>query len=231
MKTLLSAILFFAITIPAVALPAPVSFQTATADYTIYSEQQINHDGIASFNESFTAAANEIFNRFNLKTPEKFRVTICYGAWIFKQLTHLDEQTAGVYLPERGEFVFQRAAALSRSGIFETTLRHELCHAAIARARDDNGISADTARAHFYMEESFCTALYPAGDYSLARGRTLVAKLGETGVRTFLEKGLSSADRSIRRDAYAVAYAYGLDLIRKYGEMKVFEQLSMNNEK
>jgi hypothetical protein len=231
MKTHLSVILFFISTIFAVALPAPVSFQTSIADYTIYSEQQINSDDITLFNEAFTTAAEEVFTRFNLKMPERFRVTICNGAWIFRQLTGLDEQTAGVYLPVRGEFVFQRSAALSQKGIFVVTLRHELCHAAFARAREDNGVSEDTARAHFYMEESFCTALYPAGEYSLLRGRALVAKMGEAGVRAFLEKGLSSASKSKRKDAYAVAYAYGLDLINQYGERKLFEMIAANNEK
>jgi hypothetical protein len=211
---------------PIAALPQPVMISTVNVIYAVYSDSAVDRDAVLRFDTKFCTAADEVFSRFNVKTPPYFNVTICYGGWIFKSLTGLDADIAGIFIASRGILVFQRPEALEKKNIFAVTLRHELLHAAIARTRETRGTDSSRAASCAWLEESLCTAVYPVGDYSISRGKELLSKLGENGVKDFLLKNLLSPDRKKKKDAYALAYVYGMERIRREGETALFETIT-----
>lgn len=208
------------------ALPPPVMISTLNARYSVFAEGQVLREQIEMFDTRFCTAADEVYGRFNVRAPQTFNVAICYGAWIFKSVTGLDAAVAGVYLPERDMFVFQRPEAMASKRILSAVLRHEMLHSVCARAREKNGVSSGKARAVMWLEESLCTALYPAGEYSWSRGKELIAGKDERAVRVIIENGLSSKNPNARRDAYSAAYVYGMERIKAEGELSLFARIT-----
>lgn len=187
--------------------------RTDAGAYTIVSDKMPDEDVIDSFDRQFASQAEEVFSKIGVKIPEQFRVTICIGAWVFKKETGLDEHTAGLYYPSRKIFVFQNPKALEKRGILLKTIRHELCHSAFDEWRLINGVEYNPKKK--WLEESLCTALYPADDYSISEGESLLAemKTGENKIAAYLSVNLSSSDYKKRRKAYSLAYAYGRRLL------------------
>ncbi len=208
------------------ALPVPVMMSSLNVQYSVFSDGKVDREQVLRFDSLFCNAADEVYGRFNTRAPSLFHVSICYGAWIFKSLTGYDSTTAGVYLPDRGDFVFQRPEALASKKIFAAVLRHEILHSACARARELNGIDPEKARAKMWLEEALCTAVYPAGEYSWSRGKALREGKDEHTVRAFIENGMASKNVSVRRDAYALAFVYGSERIKVEGEAAFFARVT-----
>ena len=226
MKCFMCALVAMVCSVNAGALPPPVMISTLNARYSVFAEGQVLREQIEIFDTRFCTAADEVYGKFNVRAPQTFNIAICYGAWIFKTVTGLDNAVAGVYLPERDMFVFQRPEALASKGIFQAVLRHEILHSACEREREKNGVSAEKARAVMWLEESLCTALYPAGDYSWSRGKVLIAGKDERAVRILIESGMSSKNPNARRDAYAASYVYGKERIKAEGEAALFARIT-----
>jgi len=225
-KLFMFALVAMILPVSAGSLPPPVMVSTLNARYSVFAEGQVLREQIEMFDTRFCTAADEVYGKFNVHAPQTFNVAICYGAWIFKSITGFDTAVAGVYLPERDMFVFQRPEALISKGIFTAVLRHEILHSACTRAREKNGVSSEKARAVMWLEESLCTALYPAGEYSWSRGKELIAGKDERAVRIIIESGMSSKNTNARRDAYSAAYVYGKERIKAEGELSLFARIT-----
>jgi hypothetical protein len=188
--------------------------RTESALYTIVSDKGEDPGIAESFDRVFTSQADEVYAKIGVKCPEQFRVTLCIGAWIFKKEAGLDAHTSAVYLPSRKTFVFQNPKSLERRGILIKTARHELCHAAIDEWRSRAGIEFNPEKR--WLEESLCTALYPADDYSPGEGEKILSSMNgsERKISAYLRKNLYSPDYAERRKAYSLAYAYGSSVLK-----------------
>jgi hypothetical protein len=192
-------------------------YNTDSIHFRILYDGQFSEQPAVLFEKEFNAAAEEIFSSLKVKQPLSYNVVLCYGAWIFKKETGFDEHTAGIFIPSRNIFVFQNPQALLRKNILASTIRHELCHAAVASYRASQGAFNDSDK--MWLEESFCTALYPAAEYSVAAGRELmVAMKGDDAkVAAYVTKAIRSADYAERRKGYSLAYVYGNAVLKKKG--------------
>jgi len=124
-------------------------------------------------------------------------------------------------LPDSDQFVFQNPASLSRKGILDEALHHELLHSAIHAARRAKNLDGN---APLWLEESFCTASYPVGNYDLSIGQDLLKKFAgdEGAISRFLAKALVSSSYNERRKGYALAFVYGKKLIEEQGDLNAF---------
>lgn len=202
--------------------------ETGNADgveYRVVSVEGGQKKEIDLFHQLFVAYRETIFNEYDLAVPVQQRIRILCGAAVFHDLTGLFAKNAGVYLPDRCEFVFQRPSALKQKGILDIVIRHELLHCAIALMREKAGIGSEKAKSLYYLEESFCTAVYPAGDYDTAKGRKILSGLGDPKkIKNYLDQNMRSGKERELSEAYAAAFVYGSDLIAKYGKTEVFRQ-------
>jgi hypothetical protein len=224
LNVLISASAVFFFTTNSFALDRKV-IRTDTCIYTIVSDNAPDENSVESFDRQFSSQSEEIYTKMGVKCPEQFRITLCIGAWIFKKETGLDEHTAGLYYPSRKTFVFQNPKALDKRGMLLKTIRHELCHGAIDEWRQHGGIEYNPGKN--WLEESLCTALYPADDYSMSEGERMFASMNNSDkkVSVYLNQKLKAADYEERRKAYSLAHAYGRYLLSKKRLEKIITEL------
>jgi len=191
--------------------------RTESAVYTVVSDKTADAAAVERFDSALQPLAEEVFSRIGVKTPLSFSVTLCFGAWLFKKETGLDEHTPGIYIPVKRLFVFQNPKALENRGILQQVLRHELCHAAIDEWRTRKGI--DYSEQNRWLEESICAALYPSGDFSAEGGVEKFKEMrgDEKIIKKYIESNIKSSSYDARRKAYSLAAAFGRNELEKKG--------------
>ncbi|MGL4368725.1 MAG: hypothetical protein ACRCUT_03505 [Spirochaetota bacterium] len=172
----------------------------------------------------FASAADELYAEYNTAQPLTFSLTAACGGWIFHSLTGRSAETAALFIPDREEFIFQRPSALSRKGILEKTVRHELMHSIFhfAKGKDPRPFNALQSA----DEETFCTAVYPVGEHDISSGRRKCAEYGgdDEKIRQYLAAALFSKNAEERKIAAACAYVRGKDLLARYGRKEFFRR-------
>ncbi|MCP4131490.1 MAG: hypothetical protein GY754_10975 [bacterium] len=195
--------------------------------YSVFGAQnaQFRNNELLYFHSVFTESVSQLYARYNVKMPSRFRVTLALRSKIFKQLTGINWFVAGLFDPVEDGFYFQNPVSLRRRGILTRVVRHEITHQVIFRARVNSGKSG-SRKDLFWLEESFCEALYPVEKGNIPAIAKTMKKFGSYNrFRKYLSKNLASSNRIVKKRAYGIAQTWGSFLINRLGERPVFEVL------
>lgn len=215
-------VLIISIFIFVAALPVAERRNTSNAEYYIYHDNEIDESFFERFDSDFAAAREEIAEKFHIKGSLSNSVTLCYGAGFFTAVTGLASDVAGVYVEKENRFVFQRPDALYKKTIVANVIRHELLHNGLCVSRKRTLICAESED-QFFREESFCTALYPAGAYDYNAGKRILSSIGKDQASKYFAINAKSKEIKKRQNAYSLAYAFGVDMLARYSPEKCFE--------
>lgn len=189
-------------------------------DYSFYTSEKINlafDKEIQKFHSIFRSEINKLYNEWNVKKPIRYNIFLTENAGIFGHLTGKNWQTAGVYDSEADRFYFQNPVSLTKQGILQKTIRHEICHQMLEKNR--------RASVKSWLEEGFCEAL-SGRRKSLHAKETIKIYPTALKFKNFILTKSNSQNKKEQNLAYQAAAEYAAYLLHKLGKHAVFETIA-----
>lgn len=179
--------------------------------------------------QALLAESAHLQTRLELPASAPLRVYIAHNAAAFARATGRNWFVAALYAPDEDRFYFQNPGSLHARGLLTGSVRHELCHRALANLREVQG-GARSSDSWLWLEEALCEAMgqTPVSEresrharescvqeagavHALVRGARELEDFGSA-----LERRLSSRTYAVRRSAFCAAGRFGAaSLIRR----------------
>ncbi|MGJ4745928.1 hypothetical protein ACQV5M_06175 [Leptospira sp. SA-E8] len=107
---------------------------------------------LETFAEKFVTEVRSESERLERRIPQDAQIFVSENLEVFRKYSGQPATLAAFYSPESNKFFFQNPESLSKRGILDTVIKHEICHFLAPESKSETS---------FWMQESYCEALYP----------------------------------------------------------------------
>ncbi|TGL60867.1 hypothetical protein [Leptospira sarikeiensis] len=164
---------------------------------------------LVSFSEKFLKELKTESDRLERRVPQDAKIFVSSDSNVFRKHSGQPTYSAAFYSPEKNQFFFQNPESLSKRGILDSVIQHEICHFLAPGSRSETSS---------WMQESYCESLYPTNP----KPSSLDLKFPYSWEKFDEEciRDIKSRNETKRRILYQKIYIWGSWLLKTKGEAR-----------
>ncbi|EPG65132.1 hypothetical protein [Leptospira wolffii] len=183
-------------------------------------KNSISESALNDFSDRFLSELEKESQRLSLKMPRDARIFITPDSATFRTYSGKSGHNAGAYSHQSNRFFFQNPKLLSRKGILNRVVLHEICHFLVPKS---------TVPKSPWIEEAYCESIHPSDPLA----KTASVSNFPTDWDTFdrnMTKDYSSRNKEIQFAAYSRMRTFGSWLLSYKGEIWIRNLIENGSE-